>query len=71
VRTKATGRSKVSAHVCECGVSAIYLHGVVHSTPVIDNLYATDTFGQDEVRATAIVALDADGRTLYSLDLFP
>jgi len=44
---------------------------VVHSTPVIDNLYATDTFGQDEVRATAIVALDADGRTLYSLDLFP
>lgn len=50
-------------------VGYVDLDGVVHSTPVVDNLYATDPLGQDGVRATAIVALDADGATLYTLDL--
>jgi hypothetical protein len=49
-------------------VGYVDLDGVVHATPVVDNLYATDLLGP-AVRAKAIVALDADGRTLYTLDL--
>ncbi len=50
-------------------VGYVDLEGFVHATPVVDNLYASDLPGQAGVRAKAIVALDADGRTLYTLDL--
>jgi hypothetical protein len=50
-------------------VGHVGLDGVVHSTPVVDNLYATEDFGQTGVRATAIVALGPDGDVLYTLNL--
>ncbi len=50
-------------------VGYVDVNGVVHSTSVVDNLYVTAQLGQAGVRAKAIVALDADGRTLYTLDL--
>jgi hypothetical protein len=50
-------------------VGYVDLEGVVHATPVVDNLYATDLLGGAGMRAKAIVALDAEGRTIYTLDL--
>jgi hypothetical protein len=45
-------------------VGYIDTKGVIHTTPVVDNIYATDWFEED-VAVTAIVALDAEGRELY------
>lgn len=45
-------------------VGYIDTKGVTHTTPVVDNIYATDWFEED-VAVTAIVALDAEGRELY------
>ena len=45
-------------------VGYVDTNGVTHTTPVVDNIYATDWFDED-VPAIAIVALDAEGRELY------
>lgn len=49
-------------------VGYIDTNGVTHTTPVIDNIYAIDLFHKD-VAATAIVALDSEGRELYKRPL--
>jgi hypothetical protein len=42
--------------------------GVIHSTPVVNNVYATDWLDAP-IAATAIVALDEQGQTLYTKEL--
>lgn len=45
-------------------VGFVDIGGTVHSTPVVDNIYATD-WSTTDVPATAIIALDKEGGVLY------